>query len=101
MLHKVADFFFSYGIYGYVGYYVLIGVTLLRKPSGPLLARGKWMLFSVITLAFLNILLRFVFSQAAAFPLLLKQTLWIASTAAELAGMLLFWIYCLRMRGGK
>jgi hypothetical protein len=44
---------------------------------------------------------RALFSLATPFPLIIKQFLWVGSTFSELAGMVLFLLYCNNMKKTK
>jgi len=97
MINQLADYYYSYAMHAYVGYYITVIAMLLRKPSGPL-AGSKWLLFWAITFAFFSIVGRALFSLATPFPLIIKQFLWMGSTFSELAGMVLFLLYCNNMK---
>ena len=97
MINQIADFYYSYATYAYVGYFIVAITILLLKPSGPL-AGSKWLLCSAITFIFINIISRALFVKSASFPIVLKQFLWMISTCSELMGMALFLLYCHKLR---
>jgi hypothetical protein len=100
MIDQFADYYFSYAMYAYVGFYITVIAMLLRKPLGPL-AGNKWLLILAITFAFGNIVGRALLPLFKPFPLIVKQSLWMVSTCSELAAMVLFILYCNNMNKVK